>query len=262
MRVHVVSDVHGNVDALAKAGVGADALIVLGDLVDFVDYSDPSRGIMGTVLGPEASDTFRRLRKEGKPGELRAFAAEAWSRIDDPAAVIEQAVRDQYTELFAVLPDPTYAIPGNVDIARLWPEFARPGVHMVDGQVVELGGLRFGFVGGAPLPPGIPPVPGRGWTPYLRAAEEHDAAVRALGPVDVLCLHAPPAVPELRYDVITRRPELASTAAVEVIHEHEPRAVVFGHVHQPLAQRMRIGRTECVNVGHFRRTGTPYVLRW
>jgi hypothetical protein len=33
-------------------------------------------------------------------------------------------------------------------------------------------------------------------------------------------------------------------------------------VHQPLAQRVRIGRTECVNVGHFAGTGTPYLLEW
>jgi hypothetical protein len=31
-------------------------------------------------------------------------------------------------------------------------------------------------------------------------------------------------------------------------------------VHNPLARRVRIGRTECVNVGHFRATGVPYVV--
>jgi hypothetical protein len=36
--------------------------------------------------------------------------------------------------------------------------------------------------------------------------------------------------------------------------------VLFGHVHQPLARRVRVGRTECINVGHFRATGQPYVL--
>jgi len=107
MRVHVVSDVHGNTDALAKAGEGADALIVLGDLIDFADYADPGGGIIGTVLGAEVGETFRRLRKAGRPGELRAFAAEAWSRVENSVVVIEDAVRAQYTELFAVLPTPT-----------------------------------------------------------------------------------------------------------------------------------------------------------
>ena len=47
-----------------------------------------------------------------------------------------------------------------------------------------------------------------------------------------------------------------------MVRRDRPRAALFGHVHQPLAARMRVGRTECVNVGYFRATGTPYVLRW
>ncbi|MFD6289618.1 metallophosphoesterase, partial [Streptomyces sp. NPDC060205] len=30
----------------------------------------------------------------------------------------------------------------------------------------------------------------------------------------------------------------------------------------PLARRMRIGATECVNVGHFASTGKPWALTW
>ncbi|WP_232662233.1 metallophosphoesterase family protein [Pseudonocardia sp. TRM90224] len=262
MRVHVVSDVHGNVDALAKAGEGADALVVLGDLVDFVDYADPNRGILGTVLGPETSAHFGRLRASGRPGELMAFAEKAWSRFADPAAVVEEAVRAQYAEMFAVLPAPTYAIAGNVDAAELWPEFAGDGVVLADNSVVTIGGLRFGFVGGAPLPVGFEPRRAGPWRPYLRRFEEFAAAAHALEDVDVLCSHVPPAVPELAYDVMSRKPESASAALLDVIRRDRPRAALFGHVHQPLARRMRVGHTECVNVGHFRATATPYVLRW
>lgn len=42
----------------------------------------------------------------------------------------------------------------------------------------------------------------------------------------------------------------------------KPRYALFGHVHQPLARRMRIGATECVNVGHFAATGRPWALEW
>jgi Icc-related predicted phosphoesterase len=55
---------------------------------------------------------------------------------------------------------------------------------------------------------------------------------------------------------------VASPALLDAIRRTQPRYALFGHVHQPLAQRMRIGRTECVNVGHFRRSGEPFVLRW
>src|SRR3954451_25209371 len=151
MRVHVVSDVHGHAEALARVGGGADALVVLGDLVDFVDYVDPARGILGQVFGAEMSGRFGQLRRAGKRRETRAFIREAWSRFPNPAAVVDEAVREQYTALFAAMTTRTYAIPGNVDGAAVWPQFPRPGISRPDGRVVTIGGLRFGFVGGIPL---------------------------------------------------------------------------------------------------------------
>ena len=93
-------------------------------------------------------------------------------------------------------------------------------------------------------------------------AQEYTATVLGLGAVELLCSHVPPDVPELAYDVVARRPEAASPALLQVVRRDRPRAALFGHVHQPLAQRVRVGHTECVNVGHFRHTGVPYVLRW
>jgi Icc-related predicted phosphoesterase len=262
MRVHVVSDVHGNAEALAKAGDGADALVVLGDLIDFVDYHDHSSGIMGAVFGAEAMSTFARLRRERAHNEVAAFARSLWTSLDDPRAVVEEAIREQYARLFAAMSVPTYATPGNVDVPALWPEYAGENVRIFDGETVELGGLRFGFVGGALLPPGAVRRRGGAFHPYLRTEEEMAADVAKLGAVDVLCSHIPPDVPELTYDVVSRRAELGSTALLELIGAQSPRWAVFGHVHQPLAPRMRIGYTECANVGHFQRTQRPYVLRW
>jgi Icc-related predicted phosphoesterase len=262
MRVHVVSDVHGNAEALARAGDGADALVVLGDLIDFVDYYDPTAGIVAEVLGPRVSAEFGRLRAGGAPGELVRFITAAWATVPDAPAVVEAAIRRQYDRLFGVLSAPTYAIPGNVDLPGVWPEFARPGLCFPDGRVLDVGGLRFGFVGGVPLPPGRQPRRGGPWSPHVQSAEDHAAAVAALGAVDVLCSHTPPAVPELAFDLRTRRAEAASPALLARVRLDRPRAALFGHVHQPLAARVRVGRTECVNVGHFRRTERPYVLRW
>ncbi|WP_409182077.1 metallophosphoesterase [Amycolatopsis sp. VS8301801F10] len=264
MRVHVVSDVHGNADALKRAGDGADALVVLGDLLDFVDYHDHDKGIMGVLFGAEKVGEFARLRREGTRDETVAYSRTLWATLDDPAAAVDEAVREQYSTLFASMTAPTYAIPGNVDAPSAWPEFAGEGVHLVDGEVVAIGGLRFGFAGGAVLPDGVLPRPRKGaaWRPYLRAREEFDAAVSLLDEVDVLCTHIPPAVPELTYDVVARRAELGSKALLDLIRRQRPRWSVFGHVHQPLAVRRRVGHTECRNVGHFKETGQPYVLRW
>ncbi|MFF4600039.1 metallophosphoesterase family protein [Amycolatopsis sp. CA-161197] len=264
MRVHVVSDVHGNADALKRAGEGADALVVLGDLLDFVDYREHEKGIMGALFGADKVAQFARLRREGTRDETVAYSRTLWATLDDPAAAVDEAVREQYATLFASMTAPTYATPGNVDSPALWPEFVGDGVQVLDGEVTTIGGLRFGFVGGAVLPEGVVPRPRKGaaWRPYLRAREEFDEGVAKLSDVDVLCTHIPPAVAELTYDVVARRAELGSQALLELIREQRPRWSVFGHVHQPLASRRRLGHTECRNVGHFKETGQPYVLRW
>jgi Icc-related predicted phosphoesterase len=99
-------------------------------------------------------------------------------------------------------------------------------------------------------------------TPYEISDEDYAAKVAAIGAVDVLCCHIPPDIPELLYDVEARRMERGSSAVLDAVRDTQPDVVLFGHVHHPLAQRTRIGRTECVNVGHFRGTGTPYALTW
>ncbi|MEU2109675.1 metallophosphoesterase [Streptomyces sp. NPDC087659] len=255
MRVHVVSDVHGNTTDLARAGDGADALICLGDLVLFLDYADHSRGIFPDLFGVENADRIVELRTARRFEEAREFGRSLWAGIGlDRDTAILGAVRKQYSELFPAFPTPTYATYGNVDVPALWPEYARPGTTVLDGERIELDGLVFGFVGGGLRSPMR--------TPFEISDEEYAAKVEALGAVDVLCSHIPPEVPELTYDTVARRFERGSPALLDAIHRTRPRYSLFGHVHQPLARRMRIGATECVNVGHFAATGRPWALEW
>jgi Icc-related predicted phosphoesterase len=254
-RVHVVSDVHGNTRDLARAGEGADALVCLGDLVLFLDYADHSRGIFADLFGVENADRIVELRTARRFDEAREFGAALWEGLAaTPAVAIEEAVRRQYAELFGAMPTPTYATYGNVDMPTLWQEFAGPGTTVLDGERAEIGGLVFGFVGGGLRTPMR--------TPYEIPDEEYAAKVEALGEVDVLCSHIPPDVPDLTYDVVARRFERGSAALLAAIHRTKPRYALFGHVHQPLAARMRIGSTECVNVGHFASTSKPWALTW
>ncbi|MER7819352.1 metallophosphoesterase [Streptomyces sp. NPDC096153] len=255
MRVHVVSDVHGNTTDLARAGDGADALICLGDLVLFLDYADHSRGIFPDLFGVDNADRIVELRTARRFEEAREFGRSLWAGIGlDRDTAILGAVRKQYSELFPAFPTPTYATYGNVDVPALWPEYARPGTTVLDGERIELDGLVFGFVGGGLRSPMR--------TPFEISDEEYAAKVEALGAVDVLCSHIPPEVPELTYDTVARRFERGSPALLDAIHRTRPRYSLFGHVHQPLARRMRIGATECVNVGHFAATGRPWALEW
>ncbi|MGH3325192.1 MAG: metallophosphoesterase family protein, partial [Streptomyces sp.] len=222
MRVHVVSDVHGNSQDLATAGDGADALVCLGDLVLFLDYADHSRGIFPELFGVESADRIVELRTERRFAEAREFSAGLWAGIDRRAAT-EAAVRRQYAELFAAFPTPTYATYGNVDMPPLWAEYAGPGTTVLDGETVDIGGRRFGFVGGGLRSPMR--------TPYEIDAETYAAKIAALGEVDVLCSHIPPDVPELCYDTVARRFERGSEALLDAIHAVRPRFHLFGHVH-------------------------------
>lgn len=255
MRVHVVSDVHGSAEALSKAGDGADAVICLGDLLLFVDYADPARGIFPGLFGAENARQFIALRTAQRFDEARAMSARLWASLDgEPARHVEDAASRQYAELFAALPAPAYLTYGNVDIPRLWQQHLRPGQLVLDGERAQIGGLTFGFVGG-----GLRSVYR---TPYELDEDAYAAKVEAVGQVDVLCAHIPPAVPELLFDTVARRMEVGSQALLDAVRLTQPRYLLFGHVHQPLQRQLTIGRTDCVNVGHFRATGTPYVLEW
>jgi Icc-related predicted phosphoesterase len=255
MRVHVVSDVHGRAEALTGAADGADALICLGDMLLFLDYADHGQGIFADLFGEQAASQYVALRTAKKFDEAREFSARLLSgRPESRSALFEAAMARQYAAMFAALPEPAYLTYGNVDVPRMWQQYLKPGHHVLDGGTVELGGWTFGFVGG-----GLTSVYR---TPYEMSEDEFRAKIEAVGEVDVLCTHIPPAVPELLYDTVARRLERGSVALLEAIKITQPRYSIFGHVHQPLARRTRIGTTECLNVGHFRATGAPFVLQW
>ena len=256
MRVHVVSDVHGRADALARAADGADALICLGDLILYVDYDDTSQGIFADLFGADAAARLVELRTAKRWDDARALSQSltAGTTPEQRQAMFTEAVRRQYATTFAAMPTPAYVTYGNVDLPALWPEFARPGLQVLDGQRVEIGGKVVGFVGGGLRTPYR--------TPYEISDEDYAAKVAAVGSVDVLACHIPPAVPELLYDVRARRLERGSEALLDAIRDTQPGLVLFGHVHNPLVRRRRIRRTECVNVGHFRSTGEPYKIDW
>jgi Icc-related predicted phosphoesterase len=255
VRLHVVSDVHGATDALARAGDGADALLCLGDLVLFIDYDDHDNGIFADIFGGDRAREFVALRTAGRFDEAHDFGNALWDQVEgDRREILDAAVRRQYAALFDAMPTPAYMTYGNVDVPRLWDEFAHEGQRTLDGEVADIGGVRVGFVGGGLRTPMR--------TPHELTEDEFDAKIDALGEVDILCSHIPPAVPELTYDVVARRFERGSEHLRRVVERTQPRYVLFGHVHQPLAARARIGRTECINVGHFRSTGQPFVLDW
>lgn len=255
MRLSLVSDVHGAFDSLPGIETDADVTICLGDFLLFIDYEDPSQGAFAEVFGESVAREYVALRLAKKFDEARELSAREWQRVaaahpgEDRAAAYGQIVERQYREAFANLPGGTYVIPGNVDVPHVLMAYADSSHRLVDGQVVEIDGVRFGFVGGGVFSPYR--------TPNERDPGEYAQMVESLPPVDVLCTHLPPQHPLLQFDVVAHRFEVASAAINAYLLANQPRYHFFGHVHQPLAQRARIGFTECINVGHFRARRRP-----
>jgi Icc-related predicted phosphoesterase len=248
MPVYLVADLHGAPDALAKAVPESSTLVLLGDLINFLDYTTMT-GILTEVFSVEAVAEVARLRTEGKTLEARdIMRRRAEGRESAIQEDIRRRVNEAYASVFAALPDPTYLILGNVDQPPTATRYAAetPAARFVDARTATLDGEVFGFVGGA-LP-----------TP-LRVAgevseEEFRSKIEAVGAVDVICSHIPPAVDELCYDTRACRFERGSADLLTYIEDVQPRRAYFGHVHQPLVSSMHIGRTLCVNVGYFRAT--------
>ncbi|MBA3429981.1 MAG: metallophosphoesterase family protein [Actinobacteria bacterium] len=248
MAVLIVSDLHGAADALRKAVPEGSTLVLLGDLVNFLDYTSRS-GILTEVFDKATIGEVVRLRTEGKPGDAkRLLDAVSNGREEHIGSAIRRRVAEQYEAVFAALPNPTYMILGNVDSPGAAHQLAEetPAVREADGRVFEIEGERFGFSGGAlPTPLGIPSEV---------TEEEMKRKLEGLGPVDVLCSHIPPAVPELCFDTRANRLERGSRDILSYIREVQPRRAYFGHVHQPLVSALHVGSTLCVNVGYFRAT--------
>lgn len=248
MATYVVSDLHGAADALRKAVPEGSTLLLLGDLVNFLDYTSMT-GILTEVYERSDVEEVVRLRTAGRVDEARALIHErSLGRENEVHHAISSRVLEQYRAVLGALAWPTYLILGNVDQPALVDSLVDdcPGVVHADGRVVDVDGERFGFIGGA-LP-----------TPMHVAGEITEEAMRAkiegLGEVDVLCSHIPPDVEALCFDTRANKYERGSVDLLTYIEDFQPRWAYFGHVHQPLLSSVRIGRTICINVGYFRAT--------
>ena len=255
MAIYIVSDLHGASDELKKAIPESNTLLLLGDLLNLLDYTNYT-GILADVFSVEAVREVAELRAQGRVQEARALMRQrSEGREDEIRQEIGRRVVEQYTEVFAALPHPTYLILGNVDHPELAHGFAQdnPAVIEADSQVFTFEGETFGFVGGA-LPSPLN-VPGE------ISEQEMARRLDSIGEVDVLCTHIPPDVPELCYDTLAAHPERGSKDILRYIQDVQPTRAYFGHVHQPLVSVMHIGRTMCINVGYFRATKRPFPHR-
>lgn len=242
----LVADVHGAADALARVARRGEPLLVLGDLLNLIDYRT-GEGLLTDLLGRELVEEVLVLRRQG----ARGAAAERWhaflgGREAEMVQRYRALVAAAYVPVAAALEGAeAYVTYGNADLPDLLRAALPPGVRFVDGEAIVIEGRRVGIVGGGVARLGVPG----------EVSEEDLAAKLAgLGVVDVLCTHAAPAVGPLCHDVIGGRGK-GSAAVREYLLSHRPGRHYFGDVHQPQAVSWRVGETRCRNLGYFRLTG-------
>jgi Icc-related predicted phosphoesterase len=206
-------------------------------------------GILAERFGKEMLARVARLRARGDHREARAEGRRAGAGSgEDLRAAFNASVQASYLETRRALEGAeAYVTYGNVDRPDLLAAVLPDGVTFVDGEVVEIEGYRVGFVGGAIVTTGGP-----------GEVSEDDLAAKleGLGPVDILCTHSAPAVPQLATDVVAGFAK-QSQAVLDYVERFRPPFHYFGDIHQPQATEWRVGSTLCRNVGYFRATGRP-----
>jgi Icc-related predicted phosphoesterase len=248
--VILVADVHGAFDELARVAATGQPLLVLGDLLNFIDHRT-HEGMLADVVGRGMVAHLAELRSRGDREAARvvweSLRAERGAQIQDRLdALTETGYRAMGAALVGAEAYVTY---GNVDRPDRLAANLPHGSRFVDGEVVDIEGWKVGFAGGG--------VPALG-VPGEVAEEDMRRKLAGLGRVDVLCTHVAPAVPPLRDDVIGGRPK-HSRAVLDYLLEHRPPWHYFGDIHQPQATQWRVGVTVCRNVGYFRATGRGLV---
>jgi Icc-related predicted phosphoesterase len=244
----LVADVHGANDALARVASLGETLLVLGDLLNLIDYRTMD-GLLAEVAGSGLVGDLAELRERGDIAEMsRRWRAFSDGREQELREFYDRRITESYLETRAALEGSNaYVTFGNADRPNLLREMLPEGVRFVDAEVVEIEGWSVGFAGGGMESLGVPGEVGEA---------EMAAKLDGLGRVDILCTHVAPAVPQLSHDVVGG-PIKESGAVLQYLLEFKPRWHYFGDIHQPQAVAWRVGETLSRNVGYFRATGRP-----
>jgi len=250
MRIKVIADVHGDLEVVLKEAAACDVLLLLGDLINVIDYSNAG-GILAEVYGSETVREWSRMRAEGDFEASRAILREASKgREQEFRALMFKRIDEQTRDFCEQVPDNVVVTYGNVDVPDLVRKYLPSTVRFVEAEVLTFDDVRFGFVGG-----GLPKVGIPGEVQLDAYAER----VASLGPVDVLCAHVPPAIDDLTFDVVAEYNEPGSEALLDYINEHRPTHMYYGHVHQPKVADTLVGGTQVRNIGaYYRSTGQAW----
>lgn len=242
----LLSDVHGAFDDLARVASSGEPLVIIGDLLNFIDYRTMD-GLMTEVAGIGITTAIVSLRAQGDhDGAREVWRSFTDGREDEVQGWFRSRMEDEYGRMAEAIDGAeVYITYGNVDRPDLLVASLPSSARFVDGEVIEIGGTRVGIVGGG--------VPRLGVVGEV-AESEMAAKLAAVSEVDVLCTHVAPAVRQLSHDVIAGMSK-ESHAVLAHVQATSPPWHYFGDIHQPQATTWRIGQTQSRNVGYFRATG-------
>ena len=250
MQIKIIADVHGDLDVVLSEAASCDVLLLLGDLINVIDYTNGT-GILADVYGSDAVKRWTVLRGQGKFDESRQVLREiTQGREQEFRTAMFVKIDEAHKAFCEKIPSNVIVTYGNVDIPDMIRRYLPEDVQFVDGSVLTFNGKRFGFIGG-----GLPKV----GIPGEVSLEDYSRKVAELGAVDVVCAHVPPAIDDLTFDTAANLSEPGSEALLSYIEQNSPTHVYFGHVHTPRKSQTAIGDTQCINVGsYYRTTGTAW----
>ena len=135
----IVSDVHGAVEPLRRVASLDEPLLVLGDLINYIDYRS-NEGIVADISGRPLVDEFVRIRTmEGSEAATEFWHGEWAHRDVGLEDRYTEAVKASYREVCGALAGSrTYVTYGNVDRPDMLAEHLPDGVRFVDAEVVEI----------------------------------------------------------------------------------------------------------------------------
>lgn len=252
MAVKILSDIHGEYGAIKEQLERDDVAVMLGDYLNLIDFRTMD-GILAQVYSRDEVVRALALIAKGNKKEARQQIRATIGGTAEKNEKVRELIVQSYEEFFASIPCKCFMLYGNTDGPEVMRGFAGGKNELVESGVVTVGGERFGMVSGAPYGPWNVGLPGEMET------ERYNGLVASLGPVDVLCTHYPPAVPDLTWDMLGNRDEEGSAALLDFIDAHTPAYHYFGHVHHPRSSRAARGNTRLVNAGFFREQKTALI---
>ncbi len=245
MAIKIISDIHGEYEAMRQQLTPEDLVVMLGDYLNLIDFRTLG-GILAQVYSREEIIAALSALAGGKREVAGRAIRQIASSDDNKPRKVRDLMRESYREFFSSIPCRAYLIYGNTDSPEMMRELAPSNVEIVEAGVFDFQGLRFGLISGAPFGPWTVGLPGE------IEPEKYRNLVDSIGPVNILCTHCPPAIPDLTFDTVAKRDEVGSVSLLEYAEKYKPSYHYFGHVHNPRASFVEKGATKFINAGFFK----------